>query len=345
MHQARRAFTRADLVAVVVCLFMGFVVLVVPLQDGAMRDIGRIVCSHRLGAWRDAVVSYTYDNQDAFPTFAWKPGSASSLSRESGTGLQELRAQALEKVRRFAGRDDITAPDDWLPQPHFSWLVLYEAGQRGVLEALQCPEDRQGALVELDNRRADGAPPSVSEFASTFEFVPSMWSPDSATPYTDGAFLPVVEPGLQEGEYRVPSGRPFGLRPRRMEEVAFPSRKVLVFDPFDRHSAPKKRHYANPAASQPLLMADGSVQWRQTADANPGGLPNDPSGKAVPVFDSAWQIDPWEIRTDNVREVRGYYRWTAGGLAGVDFDAPQHVRKPFDRRLDSTTWATCKGLP
>lgn len=334
--------------ALVVCLFMLFVGVFVPSQGEARRRVWGAVCAQRMQEWSSALISYSFDNRDALPTFTWRagqPGVPGAGIGEPKANLRAVQAQALAMVRRFAGRDDITAPDDWLPQPHFTWLVLHEAGQRNVLKTVKCPEDRRGSLVELNWQRQGGPAPSISEFASTFEFVPATWSPNATLIYSDGKVLPIVEPGPREGEYRVPEGRPFGLKPRRTDEVAFPDRKVILFDPFDRHSASKKRHYAHPDAEQTLLMADGSVRRQRTADANPGGLPNDPTGKAVPRFDSQPVVDPWEIRTDNVREVRGYYRWTASGLKGADFNSPQVVRSPFARPTDTVEWSIARSLP
>lgn len=227
---------------------MLFVGVLVPSQGEARRQVWGAVCAQRMQEWSSALISYSFDNRDALPTFTWRagqPGVPGAGVGEPKANLRAVQAQSLAMVRKFAGRDDITAPDDWLPQPHFTWLVLHEAGHRNVLKTVKCPEDRRGSLVELNWQRQGGPAPSISEFASTFEFVPATWSPNATLIYSDGKVLPIVEPGPREGEYRVPEGRPFGLKPRRTDEVAFPDRKVILFDPFDRHSASKKRHYAH----------------------------------------------------------------------------------------------------
>ncbi|MFG0314528.1 MAG: hypothetical protein ACF8LL_10125, partial [Phycisphaerales bacterium] len=55
---------------------------------------------------------------------------------------------------------------------------------------------------------------------------------------------------------------------------------------------------------------DGSVTVRNTSDSNPGFRPRDPTNP-----------DPTLIKVDfRANELYpGYYRWTRGGLGGIDF--------------------------
>jgi hypothetical protein len=78
-------------------------------------------------------------------------------------------------------------------------------------------------------------------------------------------------------------------------------------------------YYGLAQARVPLLFFDGSVNVRRTADSNPGWRPNQPA------FDCHWfwyQPAAWEPPTTNGQFheiVAGRYRWTRGGLKGIDF--------------------------
>jgi hypothetical protein len=66
-------------------------------------------------------------------------------------------------------------------------------------------------------------------------------------------------------------------------------------------------------------MFDGSVDVRISADANPGW---DPSNPALPCMITWYEPYPWEPDTGNGewhQAIKGFYRWTRGGLKGVDF--------------------------
>ncbi|MEM9374518.1 MAG: hypothetical protein AAGA55_12825, partial [Planctomycetota bacterium] len=69
----------------------------------------------------------------------------------------------------------------------------------------------------------------------------------------------------------------------------------------------------------PLVLFDGSASTRTTSDANPGFDPNDPtSPDPLTYFHNPFGADGVTVG-DGPDEVNGYYKWTRGGLRGIDF--------------------------
>ena len=89
-----------------------------------------------------------------------------------------------------------------------------------------------------------------------------------------------------------------------------------------RHSGRVDRYYAHEDAKVVLHMFDGSAAFRSTTDANIGWNPNSPKSTRSTVY--SYIPRPWEapnIVPGTSEPVKGYYRWTRGGLKGTDFEA------------------------
>ena len=93
-----------------------------------------------------------------------------------------------------------------------------------------------------------------------------------------------------------------------------------MFDSYDRHFSGSKISdesgegylFFNDDARQPVLAFDASVTVRNTSESNPGFRPKSP---ASPEPTTIRNIIPGV----GSREYTGYYRWTRGGLRGIDF--------------------------
>jgi hypothetical protein len=81
-----------------------------------------------------------------------------------------------------------------------------------------------------------------------------------------------------------------------------------MFDTFARHGRDEIELFMVSGTSQPILMFDGSVSDRETNDANLGFDPRNPTSD-----------EP--IRIEGLDEMLypGVFRWTRGGLRGIDF--------------------------
>jgi hypothetical protein len=105
----------------------------------------------------------------------------------------------------------------------------------------------------------------------------------------------------------------------RMSDVAFTGQKVHMHDSQDRHYGRTDLFFGYPEAKQPLLFFDASVRSYRSGDANDGWNPRVPTADYYTIN---YAPDAWESPTKSgnvIDEVRAYYRWTRGGLKGVDY--------------------------
>lgn len=163
-------------------------------------------------------------------------------------------------------------------------------------------------------------------FSSTYLSVPYAWAPDhgpNMEPYvspimsTTHLFTVVTHDGLLG----------FG----RTTDVQFPGSKVNRFEHNDRHRTPGDPFYAYIDARPNVLFFDGSVAHRPTRESNPGWDPNNPD---LPAPGQAWsRYTPFTTEPPPVDQYGFYpvwYRFTRGGLAGIDFSraAAAPARQP-----------------
>ena len=146
-------------------------------------------------------------------------------------------------------------------------------------------------------------------FGSSYEIVPFAWQGDGP----NDVYVPVSStPHLFSAR-----GNP-QLGNRTMSEVAFPARKVHMHEDHDREI---KRHlwFAYGTARVEKLMFDGSLNARQSAESRPAENPAQPG--------QVWRqryvpLDHFPIPrngfSDN-RELDMRFRWTQGGLQGIDY--------------------------
>ena len=98
-----------------------------------------------------------------------------------------------------------------------------------------------------------------------------------------------------------------------------------MFEEFDYSAGlgNQGRYYADPLASVNILAFDGAARRIATADANPGWDPaNFRDMEATPELRYR-SIDTRYFPDDSERPdpYPGYYKWTRGGLEGIDFGA------------------------
>jgi hypothetical protein len=192
-----------------------------------------------------------------------------------------------------------------------------------------CPEDRTTLVWQrnVNDWRAGladtGDPDPASDvrfkallpFWSTYQFVPNSWSPER-NPY------PLNQASGQPGYhllYYYSTTTITGVR--SIADVNFPANKAWIFDLYDRHFYRRTIWHAYDYAKQPLLFFDGSVSLRNTRDANRGWDPLNQNNQNGFTY---YQYYPTEFEPPTVSGatadwVKGYFRWTRGGLRGCDF--------------------------
>ena len=150
-------------------------------------------------------------------------------------------------------------------------------------------------------------------------------SPDTTTSPSGAAVASPEQRELEalrgEAAEAVPARRyeiKLPLGNRKMDAIAFPGRKIAMFDHIIRHQTKQDTFYAYEDVKQPMLFWDTHVSME--TKVNVGFRPNQPVSRAATLI--RYEPEPWEPPTRSGRAsdpVRGWYRWTRGGLRGVDF--------------------------
>jgi hypothetical protein len=222
-------------------------------------------------------------------------------------------------------------------------LVLNDYLQQRLPEvSMACPEDRirrkwqTGIRTALNNGQTDwytytdGEHPGDTStngqrwpYSASYSFVPSHWSPDQAT-ISGGVVIPTVSQAGVHNLFNVPgqtSTTILGLR--KLSDVTFPSQKVMVYEMNDWHTIKNKAMYhAYTTAKGQMGFYDASVRIIETKLGNRGFNPAVPASPNPTTYaytpTLSWE-PPCRNRALTQENVQGYYRWTRGGLKGLDF--------------------------
>ncbi len=131
----------------------------------------------------------------------------------------------------------------------------------------------------------------------------------------------------------------YRLGGRKWGDVRFPSQKVYMFEDVSWHVNPRGAvHYTSPLATTAIALFDGSARLIKQNEAAPGGtisgstFRNSPTAKAEPAV-ALWSntgnscigvpvwLGPWPD-PKNEGQLNMLYRFTVGGLSGVDLGRP-----------------------
>ena len=338
----RPGFTLVELLVVIAIIAL-LVSILLPALKGARKAARVAPCQASLAQYGTAAATYAGDFQDRIFSYTWR---ADGVARSNFDDLnfftpwdaQAASAQAVDILRRRSERTDIPSPQSyaWLPHTFYTHLVIQDYLAARIPEkAVVCPEDRNRLRWQVDptenfdnnafmpeqpDARAGVGENKRCPYGSSYETVPAAFCALQSF-QIKSRDRDVVSNRLRQytahSVYVQEVGAKFGNL--RMSDVNFTGQKVHMHDSQDRHYNRRDVFFGYPQARQPLLFFDASVRTYRSQDANKAWNPRVPTADDYTI---RYAPEAWESPTLNgavFQDVQAYYRWTRGGLKGVDF--------------------------
>jgi len=334
-QRSRQGFTLIELLVVIAIIALLIGILLPAL--GEARRAGKLAISlSNLKQFNVATGTYSADFEDRIFAFTSSPNSEWPALRPlpNENPNDWARKQAIDIIRRRTGRDDFPLPGGWIPHVLYTHLVINDyLGQRLPEKMVVSPEDEhrlnwqidpvnnfdRGVWQPFQEPQGGGVPPPDQRrwpYSSTYQVVPASYDQGQSN-WTGG--LGRIS-NASHNTYNIPPSVRLGNI--RISAVEFPGNKVHMMDSEARHQS-KDQYYAIPSSRVVLNFFDSSAQFLPTSESNPGWNPVSPANTGTARF--AYNPRDWEAPTSTGAPAEliqaGYYRWTRGGLKGVDFNA------------------------
>ena len=328
----RRAFSLVELL-VTIAIIAILVAILLPALTGARRIARATVCKSNLRQFGISAGTYAIDFKGVIFSYSWTarqaPTQYADLAIQPGQSFFDTEANARQATdiirRRSPSEPDFVKPQPWTPSVDYSHLVLLDYMSVPLpVPIAACPEDKPLQLWQSDvaafNRGDFGRmQPVFTGFEGRVMRAKPYSSSYEVTPASYDRSMPPNRVSQGNGGQYYYGGNSFtrigGLR---MEQVAFPSLKVHMYDTIQRHGR-RQLFFAHPETVQPILQFDSAVIDRRTADSGLGWQPNRPELGPTIITYQPYQYEPPTSTGAQSETFPGRYRWTRGGLRGVDF--------------------------
>ena len=317
----KHAFTLIELLVVIaiIALLIG---ILLPALGAARASARQSVDRSRVKQIATASNTFAIDNDGKNPHFV-------GAQRVSGSRLNPgpqtfANVIAIDIIRELTGATPAEVPDvsNWIPQVLYTHLNIQQYLEKKLpSEIVLSVSDRIHKNWQdtwRDLTKADIIPRRPQfpwAFSSSFQFVPASYDPFQSQP--GAAAVRIAPPSREHNLYLVPSLN--HISGARFADVKFPAQKVWIHDSVSWYTS-DVLYYAYPEAKATMAFFDGSVAARLSSDANPGWNPAAPTIGRPSRFN--YDPDKWEPPTRSGQSseiVDGWYRWTRGGLTGVDY--------------------------
>lgn len=347
---SRRAFTLIELLLVVAIIAL-LISILLPSLAAARNTAQTAVCSSNMRQQAVAANTYAAEFKDLIPSLNWKRNfrnGDTALSVIGNDGILLVQGKHAKDIADRRYKRILPQVQNRYFNRNYWHLVMIDGGYYGNFSMIQpsvtCPSDQVAINWRLnqDNPAVLGANPETSAvpngayeqyrpFWSTYQLVPVAFTVDKRESTT-------IFPAFAYDQFHhIYQNAGFPIGQRRFADVRYPSQKVYMFDPFDRHSYKRPIWHAYDRAAQPLVFFDTSVRYRKNRDCEFGWRPNNP-GAANAATDprNGRRVYQWTnylynpgqglrgydyptLTGNQTDSVKGYFRWTAEGLQGVDF--------------------------
>lgn len=351
----RRAFTLIELLVVIAIIAL-LIAILLPALASARQRAQLLLSLNNQRQQGVATASYGAENNSRAYTFSWKPGQVPQTTNTTlaqscgnlnpaaaGTHARAAVLQQLDIVsRRFAHERlapiPANAPPNHTPYVLYNHLVINDhIGEKLPSEMVISPGDKarnywQKNIQEYiaDPRNNAFRPPSTETsfiqlwrwaFSSSYVTISAHYSPDVGGNPLRG-YPNTVQRAANNSQFMMPT-QPNVLGRRKLEDVSFPSKKVLLYEEYQRFKG-KEQYFAFEDSEVPALFYDGHADSVNVKESNFGFEPNMPSSGAndpdEPSFTYRYiPLRWWDPVGAQPADVPVYFDQTRWGLQGVDF--------------------------